>query len=66
MKKKLAADAHVLADLIDMLKSYGNSIDGFRERVGDDFARGHKEATGGIIARVSIESTRLGHCIQTV
>jgi hypothetical protein len=36
-----------------LLKEYGNSIEGFRERVGDDFARGHKEATGGIIAKVS-------------
>jgi hypothetical protein len=43
----------VSANLIALLKEYGNSIDGFRERVGDDFARGHKEATGGIIHRVS-------------
>lgn len=39
-------------DLIALLKEYGDSIEGFRERVGDDFARGHKEATGGIIAKV--------------
>ncbi|RXK38730.1 hypothetical protein M231_04040 [Tremella mesenterica] len=36
-------------DLIGMLNEYGNGIEGFRERVGGDFARGHKEATGGII-----------------
>lgn len=40
-------------DLIGLLKEYGSSIEGFRERVGDDFARGHKEATGGIIAKVN-------------
>jgi hypothetical protein len=39
-------------NLIALLKEYGDSIEGFRERVGDDFARGHKEATGGIIAKV--------------
>lgn len=39
-------------DLISLLKEYGDSIEGFRDRVGDDFARGHKEATGGIIAKV--------------
>lgn len=43
------------ANLIELLKDYGNSIDGFAERVGDDFARGHKEATGGIIAKVEFE-----------
>jgi hypothetical protein len=42
--------------LIGLLKEYGNSIEGFRERVGDNFARGHKEATGGIIAKVRLDS----------
>lgn len=42
--------------MIGLLKEYGSSIEGFRERVGDDFARGHKEATGGIIAKVSLTS----------
>lgn len=37
--------------MIGLLKEYGDSIEGFRERVGDNFARGHKEATGGIIAK---------------
>jgi hypothetical protein len=40
------------ANLIALLKEYGDSIEGFRERVGEDFARGHKEATGGIINKV--------------
>lgn len=34
-----------------MLRTYGRSVQGFQERVGDNFARGHKEATGGIISR---------------
>jgi hypothetical protein len=38
------------------LKSYGDKVEGFKERVGNDFARGHNEATGGIIKRVSLES----------
>lgn len=29
--------------------------DGFLERVGEDFARGHKEATGGIINKTDFE-----------
>lgn len=41
------------ANLIALLKEYGDMIPGFRERVGEDFARGHKEATGGIIQKVS-------------
>jgi hypothetical protein len=45
------------ANLIELLKEYGDSIEGFADRVGDDFARGHKEATGGIIARVCREAT---------
>jgi hypothetical protein len=40
------------ANLIELLREYGNSIDGFLERVGGDFARGHTEATGGIIPKV--------------
>lgn len=42
------------ANLIALLTEYGDSIEGFRERVGGDYARGHKEATGGIIAKVSL------------
>ena len=41
----------IIANLIALLEEYGSAIDGFRDRVGDDFARGHKEATGGIIAK---------------
>lgn len=39
---------------------YGNSIDGFLERVGGDFARGHNEATGGIIPKVSFRRCYYG------
>lgn len=35
-----------------MLEEYGNMIPDFRTNVGADFARGHKEATGGIIPKV--------------
>ncbi|KAG7529431.1 hypothetical protein FFLO_05659 [Filobasidium floriforme] len=42
-------------NLIALLKEYGDSVEGFRERVGDDFARGHKEATGGIIHKDEFE-----------
>lgn len=43
------------ANLIALLEEYGDAIPGFRERVGGDFARGHKEATGGIILRADFE-----------
>lgn len=42
----------VSANLIALLEEYGDTIEGFRDRVGGDFARGHKEATGGIIPKV--------------
>ncbi|WRT63865.1 uncharacterized protein IL334_000790 [Kwoniella shivajii] len=38
-------------NLIALLNEYADNIPGFRERVGGDYARGHKEATGGIIAK---------------
>ncbi|CAD6575066.1 MAG: hypothetical protein TREMPRED_001293 [Tremellales sp. Tagirdzhanova-0007] len=40
------------ANLIALLNEYGDGIEGFRQRVGGDYARGHKEATGGIIPKV--------------
>jgi len=41
-----------VANLIALLNEYGDAIEGFRERVSGDYARGHKEATGGIIPKV--------------
>lgn len=43
-------------NLIEILKEYAGRIDdkGFFERVGGDFASGHKEASGGIILTVII------------
>ncbi|KAK8845538.1 hypothetical protein IAR55_006253 [Kwoniella newhampshirensis] len=38
-----------------LLNDFGDRIPGFRERVGGDFARGHKEATGGIIPKTEFE-----------
>jgi hypothetical protein len=40
--------------LIALLNEYAEAIPGFRERVGNDYARGHKEATGGIIPKVGV------------
>lgn len=43
-------------NLIALLKEFGELTgDGFLERVGEDFARGHKEATGGIIKKADFE-----------
>ena len=44
---------HTTANLIALLNEFAATIPGFRERVGNDFARGHQEATGGIIPKVS-------------
>lgn len=35
-----------------MLRDYADSVPGLKQAVGADFARGHKEATGGIIPKV--------------
>lgn len=47
----------LLANLIALLQEYASKIPGFSERVGGDFARGHTEATGGIIKKVSREAS---------
>jgi hypothetical protein len=54
MKQDVCSSVTLLmaANLIALLTEYGKSIPGFLERVGGDFARGHKEATGGIILKV--------------
>ncbi|THH21433.1 hypothetical protein EUX98_g8386 [Antrodiella citrinella] len=36
-------------DIIDTLKEYASRVSGLREGMGDNFARGHKEASGGIV-----------------
>lgn len=44
-------------NIIELLKEYGRNVkdsESFFERVGGDFAKGHKEASGGIILNVSI------------
>nr|XP_019014474.1 uncharacterized protein I206_00556 [Kwoniella pini CBS 10737]OCF53255.1 hypothetical protein I206_00556 [Kwoniella pini CBS 10737] len=43
------------ANLIALLNEYADNIPGFKERVGGDYARGHKEATGGIIAKAEYD-----------
>jgi hypothetical protein len=46
-------------NLIELLKEYGVLAEarspGWLARVGDDFAKGHKEATGGIISTNEFE-----------
>lgn len=43
-------------NLQQLLKNYGAKVDdGFLARVGDDYARGHKQATGGIISKAEFE-----------
>jgi hypothetical protein len=40
-----------------MLEDYAAQIPDFKTAVGADFARGHKEATGGIILKVRYASS---------
>ncbi|WWD09001.1 hypothetical protein V865_007116 [Kwoniella europaea PYCC6329] len=42
-------------NLIALLNEYAERIPGFKDRVGGDYARGHKEATGGIIPRAEYD-----------
>ncbi|WWC85785.1 uncharacterized protein L201_000652 [Kwoniella dendrophila CBS 6074] len=42
-------------NLIALLNEYADRIPGFKERVGGDYARGHKEATGGIIPKAEYD-----------
>lgn len=51
---RAAVELMQTANLIAMLKDYGAQIPDFTESVGADFARGHKEATGGIILKVGL------------
>ncbi|KAI8818764.1 DHH phosphoesterase [Fimicolochytrium jonesii] len=37
-------------DLITLLSELAAKVDGLREKLGDDYARGHKEATGGVVS----------------
>lgn len=42
-------------DIIAILKEYASRVPGLRESMGDDFARGHKQASGGIVRTVDFE-----------
>ncbi|KAI0770880.1 hypothetical protein BD413DRAFT_476564 [Trametes elegans] len=42
-------------DIISMLKEYAEKVPGLRESMGDDFARGHKQASGGIVRTEEFE-----------
>ncbi|RDX44798.1 DHH phosphoesterase [Lentinus brumalis] len=48
-KSRKAAAGEGATDIIAILKEYASRIPGLREAMGDDFARGHKEASGGIV-----------------
>lgn len=50
------------ANLISLLNDFADAIPGFKQRVGGDYARGHKEATGGIIPKVSENSCSRAIC----
>ncbi|KZT24815.1 DHH phosphoesterase [Neolentinus lepideus HHB14362 ss-1] len=43
------ARSTVDVNIIDMLRSYADREPGLREKMGDNFARGHKQASGGIV-----------------
>ncbi|KAH9855733.1 hypothetical protein C2E23DRAFT_882531 [Lenzites betulinus] len=42
-------------DIIALLKDYAGRVPGLRESMGDDFARGHKQASGGIVRTEDFE-----------
>ncbi|EIW65385.1 DHH phosphoesterase, partial [Trametes versicolor FP-101664 SS1] len=42
-------------DIIAVLKEYASRVPGLRESMGDDFARGHKQASGGIVRTADFE-----------
>lgn len=42
-------------DIISMLKGYASRLPGLKERMGENFARGHKEASGGIVRTEDFE-----------
>ncbi|KAH9892875.1 hypothetical protein C8Q73DRAFT_649240 [Cubamyces lactineus] len=42
-------------DIIAILKEYAGRVPGLRESMGDDFARGHKQASGGIVRTEDFE-----------
>ena len=41
--------------IIQMLLEYADRVPGLRESLGDNFARGHKEASGGIVRSSDFE-----------
>ncbi|KAI9067146.1 DHH phosphoesterase [Trametes sanguinea] len=42
-------------DIIAILKEYASRVPGLRESMGDNFARGHKQASGGIVRTEDFE-----------
>ncbi|CDO78163.1 hypothetical protein BN946_scf184467.g2 [Trametes cinnabarina] len=48
-------DEEAETDIIAILKEYASRVPGLRESMGDDFARGHKQASGGIVRTEEFE-----------
>ncbi|KZT00905.1 DHH phosphoesterase [Laetiporus sulphureus 93-53] len=42
-------------NIIEMLKDYADRVPGLRAKMGEDFARGHKQASGGIVRTQDFE-----------
>ncbi len=42
-------------DIIAILTEYASRVPGLRNAMGDDFARGHKEASGGVVKTEDFE-----------
>ncbi|KAI0641264.1 hypothetical protein C8Q79DRAFT_920178 [Trametes meyenii] len=54
MKRK-TGDEEGGTDIIETLKDYAGRVSGLTEAMGDDFARGHKQASGGIVRTEDFE-----------
>ncbi|KAI0694467.1 hypothetical protein C8T65DRAFT_666705 [Cerioporus squamosus] len=54
-RSRKAAAGEGATDIIAILKEYASRVPGLREAMGDDFARGHKEASGGIVQTEQFE-----------
>ncbi|KAI0668798.1 hypothetical protein C8Q78DRAFT_1071232 [Trametes maxima] len=54
-KRKAGGDEEGGTDIIETLKEYAGRIPGLTEAMGDDFARGHKQASGGIVRTEDFE-----------
>ncbi|TBU22089.1 DHH phosphoesterase [Dichomitus squalens] len=54
-RSRRVANGEGEVNIIATLKEYASRVPGLRETMGDDFARGHKEASGGIVRTADFE-----------